>query len=551
MIRLFRRALVTAAVTFSCLPAFAQTAPEPVPFGTAPAPSIGSGAPTEYAGPVNSGQTSGVGQNKAYPYRITIDKTIDSMKFDDNATENGFRNIPPDPSGAAGKSRLVAVVNSMIEVRTKGGDLVFRDGLLDFFSSVGAIRAFDPKVVYDPYAGRFVVVTLEQATGAASVDPNNISRILLAVSKSENPATSTTADWNYFAIDAKQAIPRPTTVFDHWADYPGFEVDEEAVYITANYFTFVPFGSFGGARVWIVPKAGFYDGSGPTANIYNPYAGGGAATTTMPALIRGGGAGDGVGTYLVSYSGLSDGLLEYVQVVRINDPLGTPTFTQEFIPFGDVEDFTIFPNAPQAGSSYLINTNDRRALDAVWQNGSLWMVATITPFAGPDAGQATAFWWELDTSAVTDSSAPAGMLAIRQFGGIGGEDIAPGAHTFFPSVEVNKHGAAAFGFSASAPTIYAGAYATGRGPNDPLGTVRASETVQEGLAPYKRFFSGTRNRWGDYSGISLDPTNEKFYWIYNEYADTPGSPTTGSQGDEDGRWGNAWARAKFLGSPNK
>ena len=63
------------------------------------------------------------------------------MKCDDNQAENGFFDIPPDPMGAAGTSRLFAVVTSMIEVRTKGGDLVFRDGLRDFFAAVGAIGA--------------------------------------------------------------------------------------------------------------------------------------------------------------------------------------------------------------------------------------------------------------------------------------------------------------------------------------------------------------------------------------------------------------------------
>lgn len=548
-----KRPLAVLACAFlASSPAFAQTAPTPVPFDVTPSPSISPGEVTEYSGPANTGATGGAGQSKAYPYRISVDKVIESFKFDDNRTENGFLNIPPDPSGAAGKSRLAAVVNSMIEVRTKGGALVFRDGLRDFFAPLSpASSPFDPKIVYDPHQGRFLVVALLQQTGTASQSPGNVSRILLAVSKGENPASSTAADWNYFAIDSKQTI---FGAFDGWADYPGFEVDEEAVYVTANIFTFVPFGFFGGVRLWIVPKDGFYDGSSATANVYDPYAGGGVATTTMPAEIRqAGGAGPGVGTYLVSYSGLSIQATgeDFIQVVRVNDPLGSPTFVGEFISIGDIDNNNVgLPNAPQAGSPYLINTNDRRALDAVWQNDALWLVATGNPNSGSEIGQATAHFWKVDTSAVDDASAPADLLVLDQQGDITGEDIAPGTFTFFPSVAVNKYGAAAFGFSASAPSIYAGAYATGRGPSDPAGTVRASETVHEGLAPYKRFFGGTRNRWGDYSGISVDPTNDKNVWFFNEYADTPGTPTNGSQGAEDGRWANAYARGKFLGSPN-
>jgi hypothetical protein len=93
-----------------------------------------------------------------------ITNTILSVKYDDNGVENGFSFIPPDPHGAAGVSRLVAVVNAMVEVRQKNGQLMYRKGLQSFFSSVpGALdttKFFDPKVIYDDYAGRFVTLAL-------------------------------------------------------------------------------------------------------------------------------------------------------------------------------------------------------------------------------------------------------------------------------------------------------------------------------------------------------------------------------------------------------
>jgi hypothetical protein len=536
-------------------------APGIVPEGD---PAISSGALGAIEPPVASVPSRpGAGYLK-HPLslaRITVDKTFDSVGFDDNQVENinpatgtGARFIPPDPIGAVGLNRVVAVVNTMIEVRTKEGTFVWREGLKDFFAPVAPLTfTFDPKVVYDAHANRFVVVTLEQVTGTASVSLSNVSRILLAVSKSGNPKGPGPAQWNYLAIDAKTLIPRPTTPFDHWADYPGFEVDEEAIYVTANMFTFVPFGSFGGVRLWIVPKGagtgGFYDGGPATAAQYNPYANGGIATTTMPAEIRGAeGAGPGVGTYLVSYSGLSDGVDEYIQVVRVDDPLGAPAFVPEFINIGNIETgFPALPLAPQAGSAFGIATNDRRALDAVWQNGSLWLTTTIRPNAGADLNQTTAHFVELDTRAVRAAGDPAGLIGLAQNGNIGGEDIAPGAFTFFPSVAVNRYGAAGFGFCASAPTIYAGAFVTGRGPYDGAGTVRSSEVVREGIAPYKRFFGGNRNRWGDYTGAALDPSNESFFWVFNQYADEVGSATVGSNGYEDGRWRGTWGRVKFVG----
>ena len=44
------------------------------------------------------------------------------------------------------------------------------------------------------------------------------------------------------------------------ADYPGFAVDEEAIYVTANMFTFGASGSYRGGRLWIIPKSPYYSG---------------------------------------------------------------------------------------------------------------------------------------------------------------------------------------------------------------------------------------------------------------------------------------------------
>lgn len=490
-----------------------------------------------------------------------VKRTFEGFGFDDNRTETGFLFIPPDPIGAAGKDRVIAVVNTMIEARSQTGSLLWRDSLRDFFAPLSpATFTFDPKIVYDHYTDRFVVVTLEVVFGSTGTptNPGNQSRIFLAVSKNGRPRTATAADWRYLAIDAKTTIifgfPGPTP-FDTWADYPGFELDEEVVYVTANMFTHFGGGAgYGGVRLWIVHKSGFYDGGSAVVTKHNPYATGGIATTTMPTLIFGGkhgddvaaGAGPGIGTYLVSYSGLSDGVDEFVQVVRVDNPTTTPTFTQEFVLLGNIETFTAptdLPDAPQPfapGCTAPIEVNDRRALDAVWRDDSLWMVMTIKPNFGPDINQTSAYWVRLDTSAVP------GPITTADQGGIGGEDIAPGTFTYFPSVAVNRENTAGFGFSASAPTVFAGAYATGRSTGLAPGTVETSGLIKAGEACYFRTFGGTRNRWGDYSGISLDWANDKEFWAFNEFADTRGTPT-GSPA-QDGRWGTAWGRFKIPGN---
>ena len=109
----------------------------------------------------------------------------------------------------------------------------------------------------------------------------------------------------------------------------------------------------------------------------------------------------------------------------------------------------------------------------------------------------------------------------------------------------------AIGFAASNSAIYCGAYFATRMASDPPGTISPTGTLQAGVAPYKRFHSGNRNRWGDYSGLALDPIVEAAFFVFNEYAGPVGTPGTGSNGPEDGRWFTklGWFRLRIATTP--
>ncbi len=454
--------------------------------------------------------------------------TIEGIDFYENASNDGFYHIPPDPIGAVGLDHVVSVVNTSIEWHTKSGAQQNSQSLQSFFASLSPVNStFDPKVIYDQYAGRFLVVTLEQQD-TADGDSVNSSRLLLAVSDDSDP----NGLWYFHAIDSRVTIGG----VDEWADYPGFAVDEQVIYLTANMFSFGA-NLFGGARLWIIDKTDFYSGGAASVAVHDPSAAAGAsAATTQPAHMFGT-AQAGLGTFLVR-SGFSDGTNEFLSIIRVEDPLApSPTFTHQFVDVGDIDDMTVsMPNAPQAGSLELIETNDRRSLHAVWRDNALWAASTIVPSSGPDAGQATAHWFKIDTSNL-------GSLSLADQGNAGGNDVDPGAHTFFPSIAVDKDGNMAMGFALSSPNHYAGAYYTGRLASDPAGTVRQTGVLAAGLGPYVRTFGGSRNRWGDYSGISLDPVDESTFWVYNEYAIMPGNST--GEGD-DGQWGTRFGSFSFL-----
>jgi hypothetical protein len=428
---------------------------------------------------------------------------------------------------------VVNVVNCAIEWYTKGGVLQNQQSLSSFFASLGpplGTATFDPKVIYDQYMDRFVVVTLERSGGD--------SYILVAVSKTSDPNSG----WWFHAIQSRTHVPN---IGFTWADYPGLAVDDQAIYITANMFTFA--GSFVAERLWIVHKAPFYSGGAATVTQHDPFGAIGfpaLATVAMPAHMYGPPP-PGHGTFLVCYSGLSQGGpggIEHLLIIEVTDPLGGgggPFFADQFVPVADIEDvggafgFPPLPDAPQLGTGYLVEVNDRRALSAVWREDQLYATTTILPNAGADLGQTTAHWFRLDTSAGI------GGIFTADHGDVGGEDIAPGTFTFMPSVAVDKCGNMGVGFAASGPTYYPGAYYAGRLATDPPGTLQAAGTLGAGLDYYYRAFGGSRNRWGDYSGIALDPADEVTLWVYNEYATTRGT-VLGSYPLEDGRWATQW-----------
>src|SRR5262249_13273964 len=157
------------------------------------------------------------------------------------------------------------------------------------------------------------------------------------------------------------------------------------------------------------------------------------------------------------------------------------------------------------------------------------------------AGQATVHWYRIDTTNLD-------ALALKDQGNVGGEDIAPGTYTFDPALTVNSAGTMGLGFSASGPNIFPGAYYTGRLSTDPPGTVRPSRPLAAGQDYYVRTLGSSNNRWGDFSSIAVDPSDDTTFWVYNEYAMTRGSPDSAGQ---DGRWGTRFGRFTITGDPGQ
>ncbi len=93
-------------------------------------------------------------------------------------------------------------------------------------------------------------------------------------------------------------------------------------------------------------------------------------------------------------------------------------------------------------------------------------------------------------------------------------------HRWMASVAMNGKGEIALGYTASSTSVYPSVRFTGRVPTDPLGQMTQGENTIVAGTGYQTHSSG---RWGDYSQMSVDPTDDCTFWYTQEYYATPNS----------------------------
>jgi len=77
----------------------------------------------------------------------------------------------------------------------------------------------------------------------------------------------------------------------------------------------------------------------------------------------------------------------------------------------------------------------------------------------------------------------------------------------------------AVGYSTSSSSIHPSVAYTGRLAADPLGTLQAESVIFSGAGSQ----NGGVSRWGDYSGLTIDPIDDCTFWYTNEYLQTTGN----------------------------
>lgn len=441
--------------------------------------------PVDPRGQIDGGGLDGTTPSTAFPSKMPAPKS-------NYAGISFTRFFPPDPNLACGPQHVVLVVNtSWAAYRKSDGGLAIPavQGLNTFFGAViaGGESCFDPKVIYDSQAGRWVLVSM------AVSDDYSLSSWLLAVSKTSDP----TGDWYKYRLDGKLD---GSTSTGNWADFPGVGVDGAAIYLTANMFAFDGTKNvFQYCKIRLLRKSSLYAGAPATwKDITRIKDTDGFAFTVQPAQNYD----NPTGNYLIS-ANYGTEANEYVSdkltLWKITNPTGTPKITKKSL---SVRSFTYAPDAVQkgGGDNYRVATNDHRLLNAVSRGGKLYTVHTIGKNWGSGAVAAIR-WYEIT----------AASGAVSQTNDFGKDKF----YYFFPAVMPDAQGNLYLAFNRSSSTEYAGIRYTGRKPTAPANQLDASVGL---LISGKGTYAPWTNRWGDYNGIAWDPADPGSVWIFSEYA---------------------------------
>ncbi len=400
--------------------------------------------------------------------------------------------IPPDPVVAAGPTALVVCVNSSWAIYNKDGTQGYITSFTNWFANVNPADPdfiFDPKVIYDNHSGRWVILALSRNNAT------NQSSYLISVSDDADPY----GQWWNWNLDATLDGSTPT---NNWADYPGLGYDyDEAVYITSNQFQFG--GSFQYAKIRILYKYQLYwVGAGGPLNWWDFWnmtnQDGSTVFTIKPAECLTPSSGNWLLNSIWNGS-------NYVTLWRLFNPLGSPpTLTRRATV--SVRSYVLPPDAFQLGDTARIETNTCYTQDVVYCSGpppGFYTEVLYTSFTeGWDWGSGTRSairYLAIDTTGT--------VITDQTYG-------QPESDYYFPKTTPDRNcECLTLVFSRSSTSEYASVRYTGD-----YGNNYSSAYIKAGEGPYVRYDGNNRNRWGDYSGIWHDPSDNTI-WMFGEYAE--------------------------------
>ncbi len=427
---------------------------------------------------------------------------------------------PPDTNGAVGPNDYVQTVNVRAQIFSKAGVPRGPSFLLSsLLQPLGGVCAGndngDPIAVYDRIANRWVL-TQFAFTDTATPPYHQC----VAVSKTGDP---TGEYWAYDFITPGNEFP----------DYGKMGSWSDGYYFSDRQFT--NGGSYNGFGVFAFDRAKMLVGD-PTASYIYFNAGPNLSNSSsgmIPSDYYGltpppAGAPNVFSVYIDDSSGDAQDALRLFNfhadfatpanstfLERPESPLLVAAFDSRN-PGGraDIEE-----PAPATAADYVDSIGDRLMLRLQYYNraGTETLTTCHTVNAGtlpaPGLNPTVAQYKAATRHYVLQKTSPAGPYTVLDQG-----TFSPDAsERWMGSTAVDNAGNLAVGYSISSSSVFPSIAYAGRLATDPPNILSGEQTMFAGTGSQL----ATTNRWGDYSSMSLDPTDDATFWFTTEYIAAP------------------------------
>lgn len=457
-----------------------------------------------------------------------------------DAAAFGRNFIPPDTMGAVGATQFMETTNGAYAVydKTTGAQQKLISDV-GFWAGAGQTGASgDSRVMFNSSYNKWVVVSFGASTGDLQIAVSDTS--------------DATGGWRSVKFTSYSGLGYGGAV----ADYPTLSMDGKALYIGTNNFacsngTCSGGQTFHGTSMDVIPLSSIFGGSGPSTTggvQFNTFyqTPGHADDLNHGYALQGVNGHVGADGKVVAVSLVSNQL----ETFNVNNPTslsgsyGAATF------FGSTYDNVSpgrEPGTYVSGGATLHHTVDAlddRVSSAVWEmHGRIYSVHTVGDGLGNDVVRLT----------VTDAHTNA-VLSETDIG-------KPGYDYYEGSIAVNSSGEVVVGYNRSGTSAADGlvsfltrTYKTlADGSLQEMGgetllTTSLTDSYHngstDGLPP------AGRQRWGDYSQVTVDPTNPYAFWLVGEYAREFNDAQNGHPGGSGGsRWGTWIAQVNVPGVP--
>jgi hypothetical protein len=415
---------------------------------------------------------------------VMTDTTVEN--FDGCTNSDGV--VPPDTYGEVGPNHFFQVVNMHYAIYNKSGGMLLSQENSSVWSGMpNNSNDGDAVVLYDEQANRWLFSQFSLPLG------NGPFFQMIAISTTPDP----TGSWYRYQFQ-----------FTSMGDYPKIGVWPDGYYMTVNRFSnSLGTGTYQGVGAMAFDRTKMLSGD-PTAQMVEfTLSSGNEAWAMLPSDCDGTFPPMGTPDYITYQANNHLRIYEF----HVNwDTIANSSFTSTVtLPVNSYNGNV--PSIPQKGTSVTLDPISGRIMYRLQfrKFSDHWsMAASGTINVGSNV--AGLRWYELRNTG--------GGWSIYQQG-----TYAPdGNCRWMGSIAMDSLGDMALGYSISSSSMYPSIRYTGRFANDPLNVMTINEHGIYNGSGYENYSGAGNKRWGDYSGMTVDPSAANTFWYTQMYYITSG-----------------------------